>query len=73
MDKMLLVVLNDREIGSDETSSHFPQAETDKAMLGGNACIDPPLDNVLKLLCSETNELRQDCCECRVRPASRRL
>jgi hypothetical protein len=66
MEKMLLVVLNDREIGFDETSSHLPPAETEKAMPGGNAYIDPPLDNVLKLLCSETNELRQDCCECRV-------
>jgi hypothetical protein len=65
MDKMLLVVLNDEGIGSDETSFHFPPAETEKAMPGGNACIDPPLDNVLKLLCSETNELQQDCRECR--------
>jgi hypothetical protein len=66
MDKMQLAVLNDEEIGSGETSFHFPRAETEKAMPGGNACIDPPLDNVLKLLCSETNELRQDCYECRV-------
>ena len=66
MDKMLLVVLNDEEIGSGETSFHFPRAETEKAMPCGSACIDPPMDNVLKLLCSETNELRQDCRECRV-------
>ncbi|MGO9339001.1 MAG: hypothetical protein ACLPY1_16025 [Terracidiphilus sp.] len=66
MDKMLLVVLNEREIGSDETSSHLRPAETEKALSGGSACLDPPLDNVLELFCSETNELLQDCCDCRV-------
>ncbi len=66
MEKMLLVVLNHREIDYDETSFHLPPAETEIALPRGSACIDPPLDNVLRLLCSGTNELRQDCCECRV-------
>ncbi len=66
MDKMLLVVLNDMEIGSDEARCHLPPSETEKAISGGNFCTDPPLENVLDLLRSETNGLLQDCCECRV-------
>jgi hypothetical protein len=66
MDKMLLVVLNNMEIGCDETGSHPPPAKTEKALPGGSACIDPPLDSVLELFCSETNELLQDCYDCRV-------
>ena len=66
MEKMLLVVPNDGEIGSDETSLHRPSAETEKAMPGGNAGNDQSLDNVMELFCSETNGLLQDYCDCRV-------
>ncbi len=65
MSKMLLVIFMGGS-GCDGSCVQFRTATPEKKTVGGNACIDRPLDEVWKLFCSGTSESWEGGCDCRV-------
>jgi hypothetical protein len=66
MDSMLVVVLDDREIDSVDSTFHASARETDHAAVGGNTRPDPLLSNDPDLIPSRTDGLSKFGCECRI-------
>jgi CheY-like chemotaxis protein len=66
MDNMLVVVLDDREINAAKSAFQTLAGEMENTAVGGNTYPGPLLDDDPDLFSSQTDELSQFGCDCRV-------